>query len=117
MEVGDQTSQMVDVLLHEKINFLAIDFDNTLVDIHLGDRYSGTLAELVSTFRPILVNLIVSAMRFDIAVSIVTFQKQTDLIKTALGAVFPSDIAERIVLRGNDETWHYEGHFEYGVSV
>lgn len=110
MEMDALTTQMVNVLVHENINFLAIDFDYTLIDIHMGSHYTGTFNDLLGTFRPILVNLIICAMRMNIAVSVVTFQTQTKLIKRALKAVFPSDIAERILLRGNDKTWDFQGY-------
>ena len=43
------------------INFLAIDFDQTFIDIHTGGRWPGTLHELIAHVRPEFRDLVVRA--------------------------------------------------------
>jgi len=41
------------------INFLAIDFDQTFIDIHTGGVWPGTLHELIAHVRPEFQQLVV----------------------------------------------------------
>lgn len=43
---------IVDGLLHHSIALLAVDFDNTLVDVHTCGKYRGTPQELANRVRP-----------------------------------------------------------------
>lgn len=43
------------------INFLAIDFDQTFIDIHTGGVWPGTLEEIISHVRPEFRDLLVRA--------------------------------------------------------
>ena len=91
------------------INFLAIDFDQTMIDIHTGGRWKESVSELADRFRPLFIQLIPEATRQNIRVAIVTFSPQTKHIREALEIVYPT-IAEMMPIRGNDQTWTYTGN-------
>lgn len=94
--------------MKEGINFLALDFDQTVIDIHTGGRFTGTVAELASHVRPIFAQLINSAHEVGIKIAIVTFSPQVDHIQDVLETHFTS-FAHEIIIRGRDRSWHYEG--------
>ncbi|KAL7461822.1 hypothetical protein ACHAXS_002223 [Conticribra weissflogii] len=96
-------------ILQVKINFLALDFDQTLISIHTGGRWKGTSTELLSHLRPLFRHLIPLASHRNIHVAIVTFSPQTNCIKSVLEEGFGTELAEYIPIRGNDRTWNYEG--------
>mmetsp|Transcript_5528 Transcript_5528/g.12074 ORF Transcript_5528/g.12074 Transcript_5528/m.12074 type:complete len:205 (+) Transcript_5528:210-824(+) len=101
--------QAVERLVQLKINFLALDFDQTLISIHTGGRWKGTPTELLSHLRPVFSHLIRLASRQNIHIAIVTFSPQTNCIKSVLEEGFGTELAEYIPIRGNDRTWNYEG--------
>jgi hypothetical protein len=92
------------------INFLAIDFDQTLIDIHTGGVWPGTVDELAPHVRLEFRDLISSALQTGtIHVAIVTFSKQPALIKSVLERALGLEMASKIVIRGHDKSWRYEG--------
>jgi len=95
-------------LVELKINFLALDFDQTILDIHTGGVWKGSTAELAPHVRPIFRHLIVRALEADIKVAVVTFSPQVGHIEDVLEIVFPG-MAEDIPIRGRDRSWTYEG--------
>ena len=98
------------------INFIAIDFDQTLIDKHTGGVYTGSLPDIIPHVRPIFIEFINAALQpssslnHDIHVAIVTYSKQPTLIRSILEHVFGIDKASKIIIRGNDKTWKYEGN-------
>lgn len=109
------------------INFIAIDFDQTLIDKHTGGVYTGSLQDIIPHVRPIFIELINAALQPPppnsaatttatttnndvIHVAIVTYSKQPSLIRSILEHVFGMDMASRIIIRGNDKSWKYEGN-------
>lgn len=102
-------SDAVGKLVELKINFLAIDFDQTMIDIHTGGRWKETVTELAQHLRPLFLHLVPAATRRNIRVAIVTFSPQTKHIREVLEHAFP-DMAEIVPIRGNDQTWSYVGN-------
>lgn len=92
-----------------KINFLAIDFDQTMIDIHTGGRWQGTAPELTEHMRPLFLHLVPLATQRNIRIAIVTFSPQTKFIREVLDSAFPT-ISELIPIRGSDHTWTYAGN-------
>jgi len=86
-------------LVDMNINFMALDFDLTVIDEHTGGRWKGTPKELAEHVRPIFKTLIESALLNDINVAIVTFSGQTQLISEVLKLTFP-DAPINIPIRG-----------------
>lgn len=103
-------SEAVGKLVKLNINFLAIDFDQTMVDIHTGGRWKDTVPELADHLRPLFLHLVTAASRSGVRVAIVTFSPQTKHIREVLEHAFPADVSEIIPIRGNDQTWTYEGN-------
>jgi CRISPR/Cas system endoribonuclease Cas6 (RAMP superfamily) len=91
------------------INFLALDFDQTILDTHTGGRWTGSSDELVSHVRPLFTTLIQSAQAHHLQVAVVTFTGQVHLVKAVLESMVGPQAAERIPIRGNDRSWQYVG--------
>jgi hypothetical protein len=97
-------------ILQANINLLAIDFDQTFIDIHTGGFWTGTLDELIPHVRPEFLDLVAAALHTGtIHVAIVTFSRQPNLIKGVLESVLGMDAASKIPVRGGDRSWRYEG--------
>jgi hypothetical protein len=91
------------------INFLAIDFDQTILDVHTGGRWPGTLEELLPHVRPVFAQLIPAALDNDIHVAIVTFTCQIRLVRGVLEKIVGVPKTMLIPIRGNDRSWQYKG--------
>jgi len=70
-----------------KINFLAIDFDQTIVDVHTHGQWKGSAHELSTHVRPLFQHLIPAAITADIKVAVVTFSPQCGQIKDVRASV------------------------------
>lgn len=92
------------------INFLAIDFDQTMIDTHTGGRWKDSVAELALHMRPIFLSLVTMAHQRNMRIAICTFSGQTQHIREVLETSYPKDISESIIIRGNDNTWTYVGN-------
>lgn len=90
------------------INFLALDFDLTLISEHTGGHWRGTVPDLALKVRPFFRILVPMVIENGIAVSIVTFSGQIQIISAVLQSEFPA-VASRIVIRGADKSWEYRG--------
>ncbi len=114
------------------INFLALDFDQTILDIHTGGQWKGSLEELFPHIRPVYANLILAALATDMEVAVVTFSHQTKFVRGVLDHIVLSslgksmdiqtlesigvvgmgnvvDTSHRIPIRGGDRSWRYNG--------
>jgi hypothetical protein len=91
------------------INFLALDFDQTLIDIHTGGRWGGTVQELESHVRSEFAQLMVAACQNNIRMAIVTFSLQPSMIATVVESIVGHEQAVRIPIRGGDRSWSYQG--------
>uniref|UniRef100_A0A7S4QG65 FCP1 homology domain-containing protein n=1 Tax=Ditylum brightwellii TaxID=49249 RepID=A0A7S4QG65_9STRA len=103
-----QCEEAVTRLIELKINFLAIDFDQTIVDVHTHGQWKGSAHELSTHVRPLFQHLIPAAITADIKVAVVTFSPQCGQIKDVLEIIFP-EFSNGIVVRGRDRTWSYLG--------
>jgi hypothetical protein len=106
---GGAIENSIKRLLQLKINFLAIDFDCTLIDLHTGGRWAGTAEELLAHVRPEFRQLVMAACSNNIHISIVTFTPQTAMVKGVLENIVGTERAERIPIRSGDRTWSYQG--------
>jgi len=86
-----------------------LDFDQTIIDIHTGGRFKGTITELASHMRPMFSHLIKSAHASGIKIAIVTFSPQTQQIAQVMELHFP-EFAHEIIIRGRDHSFRYEGN-------
>ena len=128
------TTKVIDHLKNNVgINFLALDFDQTILDIHTGGRWRGSLEELFPHIRPVYAKLIVGALTNDMEVAVVTFSCQTKFVRGVLDHIFSEsleknsidiqtleaigvmgagnvvDTSHRIPIRGGDRSWKYDG--------
>jgi hypothetical protein len=87
---------------------LAIDFDQTMIDIHTGGRWTGSLEELVTHVRPYFPAFLKSALREDISVAIVTFSPQVDFIRALLEQILGREVSHKIPIRAGGQ-FLYQG--------
>lgn len=110
LEVCDH---IVEHLASRGINFLAIDFDMTMIDVHTGGRWTGTAKDLSTHMRPLFVGLVPKAIARGMYVAIVTFSPQVGMIADVLKEIFP-DVHHKIPIRGQDGSWEYHGEGALG---
>ena len=91
------------------INLLALDFDQTILDIHTGGAWKGTLEELFPHVRPVFAQLIQAAVDSDIQVAVVTFSVQTRYVRGVLDHIVGIQASQQIPIRGGDRSWTYQG--------
>lgn len=107
-ESVEECSKIIMSLKACGINFLALDFDLTLISEHTGGHWRGTVPDLALKVRPFFKMLVPMAVENGIAVAIVTFSGQIPIISGVLQSEFPT-VASRIVIRGADKSWVYRG--------
>lgn len=91
-----------------RINFLALDFDLTLLNFHTGGRpWNNSISEMGNRIRPMFLYLIPAAHAAGIKIAVVTFSPQVKTISRVLEHLFP-DIAGQIPIRGHDRSWSVE---------
>lgn len=108
-DITTQCAEAASHLLKLNVNLLALDFDQTIIDIHTGGRFSGTATELAAHVRPMFHHLITATHNAGIQLAVVTFSPQTEQIADVLDIHFPA-FAHEIVIRGRDRTWEYVGN-------
>jgi hypothetical protein len=91
------------------VNFLALDFDHTILDIHTGGRWNGTQEELFPHVRPVFFQLVQAARGANIEVAIVTFTSQVHFVRGVLNWILGTEESQRVPIRGNDRSWRYDG--------
>lgn len=103
-ELEEQSTAVIGKLQQIGINFLALDFDKTLVSVHTHGRWNDTSQKLADKLRPLFSTLIPLALQNNLCVAVVTFSGQTGLIREVMRIVFPEQ-ASRIIIRGSDNSW------------
>lgn len=76
-------------LVSTGINLLALDFDETIIDLHTNGRWNGTPNDLNMHVRPVFACLLNAAMDRGIHVAVVTFSEQEKLISNVMKHKFP----------------------------
>lgn len=102
----EKCNTIVKGMIEKKIDFLAIDFDLTLCSIHTSGQYIGSCRDLALKLRPFMVELIRCALVNNLMVAIVTFSCQTQLITDVIHTVYPTDLANRVIVRCSDGLNH-----------
>ena len=125
------TKKAIQKLKELEINFLALDFDQTILDIHTGGSWKGTVEELYPHIRPEFKSLITSAIATngEIEIAIVTFSCQTRMVRGVIDHIITTgldentkqtipgligiggivDTSTKIPIRGGDRSWRYNG--------
>jgi hypothetical protein len=92
------------------INMVAIDFDQTIVDVHTQGRWTGSVSELAEHVRSEFRLLLQACCEHEILVAIVTFSGQTKIVQGVVETVVgPDYFASHVVVRGQDRSWSYKG--------
>ena len=91
------------------INFLAIDFDKTILEIHTGGNWKQSAKALLPHVRPMFRRFIPLAIDEGIHVAVVTFSNQTEMVRHILEQI--TDRAAEIPIRGGfpGQSFVYEG--------
>ena len=100
----NQCTEALNALTKTGINFVAVDFDMTLISMHTSGQYQGTPVELAKLIRPCFLLMIPCLVAKNIAVAIVTFSDQTKLIRDVIRIGFPYHFS-KIVIRTSDKSW------------
>eukprot|EP01035_Chromulina_nebulosa_P041609 gene41609-56312_t len=100
-EVVDE--EVISILQKKGINFVAVDFDLTLLATHTGGERVNS-RDLVKYVRPFFSQFIPRLLDAKISVAIVTFSSQTDLVKETVKLGFPLHW-NKIVVRASDKSW------------
>eukprot|EP01039_Chlorochromonas_danica_P009866 gene9866-10912_t len=95
----------VDAIIAAEINFVAVDFDDTLINEHTGGKSYKKPEELAKMVRPIFRRLIPALAERNVHIAIVTFSGQSSLVQGVVDAAFGKSY--KILIRGNgpDEQW------------
>ena len=96
-------------LLKVNINFLAIDFDKTILEVHTGGNWKQSAQALLPHVRPMFRSFIPLAIDEGIHVAVVTFSNQTEMVRHILEHI--TDRAGEIPIRGGfpGKSFVYEG--------
>ena len=91
------------------VNFLALDFDQTILSCHTGGRWPHSAEELLTFVRPQFQKLIPAAHQSQIHIAVVTYTAQINLVRSVLESIVGPQAAEKIPIRGADRSWQYNG--------
>lgn len=100
---------LIPVFFYIDIKLVAIDFDRTLVDLHTDRGDIPDIAALSRNLRPFFARFIPLALEHNILIAIVTFSRHVEMIYSLLQYTYGKIIADRIIIRGNDNSWEYVG--------
>ena len=81
---------------------VALDFDQTIVEVHTGGRWKGGEEALANHVRPEFKCFIEESLQVNIAVAVATFSGQTELIHKVLKQSIKHENAEKIPVYGLD---------------
>lgn len=92
------------------INFLALDFDQTILDVHTGGRWEKSLEEIFAHVRPVFAQLIQAASEDgDMHIAVVTYTRQIHFVRGVLDHIVGPEASQQIPIRGGDRSWDYKG--------
>lgn len=103
--------EAVQHLRHLHINLVALDFDRTVIDIHTGSVWQGSVKELADRVRPEIVALVQAIEQSNriepsmIHLAVVTFSKQIELIRGVIATFCNASSEIPLPIRGNDKSW------------
>eukprot|EP01031_Cornospumella_fuschlensis_P032803 gene32803-39658_t len=104
----------VDCIQAIDVNFVALDFDLTLIARHTGGNYLGPAKDLAIDVRPMFKEFVPAILERNIFLAIVTFSAQVDKIRDVLTIVFGEEVSRSIVIRGREDSWRITGVRDQG---
>lgn len=99
------------VVLHLRenlgIQFVAFDFDQTILKIHTGGFWEDTAELLAQEVRPEMVEIIPRLMaENNIYVGVVTFSSQPKMVRAVVESLLPTSTCSAVLpIRGEDGSW------------
>ena len=88
------------------INFVALDFDRTILKVHTGGVWTETLKELQKHVRPEMKQLMESILaKQSMHMAVVTFSGQITLVRGVLDSIVGESSSKNIPIRGADGSW------------
>jgi hypothetical protein len=111
-----EISDIVDGIIRSGVNFIALDFDRTLIDVHTHGQWLESYDHLLSHVRPFFKTFLILALRrghllvplypsfisvsslLGLLAAMVTFSPQTELVSDVLHACLPRDLASKVDL-------------------
>jgi predicted HAD superfamily phosphohydrolase YqeG len=119
-DLKTKAARVVEHLRSIGIRMVAIDFDRTILKIHTGGVWRGTLEELQQQVRPELATLIQTIDRYNkehekqqqhqqqsssrLHMAVVTFSGQVSFVGGVLQSILPESY-QAIPIRGEDDSW------------
>jgi hypothetical protein len=102
-------TEIVNTLTSVGAKLVCVDFDATFLRIHTGGTWQKSASELCPHVRSLFLVLIPLICDANIHVAVVTFSPQVMLIKEVLFLCFGQEIAQNLIVRGDDSSWtlHY----------
>ena len=92
------------------INVVAVDFDQTILDVHTGGRWTGSVHELAEHVRSEFRLLLQACCEHDIQVAIVTFSGQTKIVQGVIETIVGLEyMTTHVAIRARDRSWTYRG--------
>jgi hypothetical protein len=92
-----------------RVNFLAIDLDRTILEIHTGGRWKEPAEAIFPHIRPIFRSLIPAARREGLYVAVVTFSNQIEIVHQILEHIGTPDVPIRGGYPGLDFVYEGQG--------
>ena len=86
---ADKCSKAAKSLVANGTNFLALDFDFTIIEKHTGGRWKDSPDELRRHVRPVFKCLLNAAINEGMHVGVATFSEQKTLISNVMSNAFP----------------------------
>lgn len=107
MLMMEKYARIVQKLISSNIKLVAVDFDQTIINIHTGGVWQFTSKSLVSRVRPSFKQFFAAALSgSDLYVAIVTQSPQISLIREVIEQALPECDTSRIHYRGADGGWN-----------
>lgn len=98
-------NDMVKHLKENGIEMVAIDFDQTLIEIHTGGEWWRDPEQLIPFIRPEFRHLLRHLSNHGFHIAIVSFSRQYDVIQACLIDILGEDAASRVIIRGYPTFW------------
>ncbi|OQR93871.1 ATP-binding Cassette (ABC) superfamily [Thraustotheca clavata] len=98
--------ETIRTLVNIGVRLVCIDFDSTFVDIHTSGEWTQTPEVLETHVRSYFRHLCpLLAGKSQMSMAIVTFSSQCSLIESVLRLCFDPIVADKIIVRCNDDSW------------
>ncbi|GLE05599.1 hypothetical protein PINS_up014631 [Pythium insidiosum] len=98
-------TEIVATLRDAGTKLVCIDFDATFVSVHTSGEWTSSAEELSRHARAVFLEMVPKLCEAGVHVAVVTFSPQVELIRAVLSICFGCDVAGRLIVRCDDESW------------